>query len=306
MNNLKYLILGLFAVLSIISCTSNEDDNMEVSEHKVDAYIQFENVFGSSEFYLNNDYSTADNVELNISMLKYMITDIIFFGSNGTADYAVSTQESFHIVDQSCDATKYKYLTGIPNGTYSKISIRYGVSEEIFELGTDAQGEMLIAAKEFGMNWSWTAGYRFLTYEGFYGGNAMNTFKVHNGSHGSSMAHHKGSYTAKETDDMPMRIDNSKVIVLEFPNETAILVSDETSPKVHLKVDISKILNSTNVLDITEGNIIIDEHKSPKIAENAATLFSVAHLHPTDPNFDVPTIESCAASNPNEDHGQHE
>ncbi len=306
MKNLKSFILGGIAFLSIISCNDDDSPIEEVSEKKVDAYIQFENVFGDNEFNLNHDYSVADANDLNITTLKYMITDIVLYGAEGTEDYTASTQESFHIVDQSCEETAYKYLTNVPNGTYNKISIRYGVSEEVFELGTDAQGEMLEVAQEMGMNWSWTVGYRFLTYEGVYDGQHANTFKVHNGSHGSSSTGHgsHGAHAAKVgTEEPASRVDNSKVITLEFPNESEILVSDETSPKVHLKVDVSKILKSTHTLDVSEGNIIIDTHKSPKVAENVATMFSIAHIHPTSDDFELPEAVGCGSSNPNDNDG---
>ncbi|WP_139959044.1 MbnP family protein [Flavicella sediminum] len=304
MKNFKFYLLAAFAALNLISCNDNDDADEQVSENKVDAYIQFENVFSDHDFNLNHDYTSANNGVLNITALKYMITDITFYGSNGTADYTVPTQESFHIIDASCEATDYKYLTGIPDGTYNKISFRYGVSEEVFELGTEAQGDMLVAANEFGMNWGWTSGYQFLKYEGSYAGNAANTFKVHNGSHGSSSTGH--GTANKSVTDAPSRIDNSKLITLAFSNDADILVSDNTSPKVHLKIDVANIFNSTNLIDISEGNIIIDAHKSPKVATNVATMFSVDHIHGTTAVFDIPENEGCGSANPNEETTEHD
>jgi hypothetical protein len=305
MKYLKNIFLGGIAFLIVSACDSNDDTLQQLSENKVDVYIQFDNEFDINDFQLKKNYSVANANDINISTLKYLITDIVFYGVSGTENYTVPTQESFHIVDASCESTAYKYFTNIPDGKYNKISIRYGVSEEVFELGSDAQGEMLLKAKEMGMNWSWTVGYRFLTYEGTYDGNHANSFKVHNGSHGSSSGGHGLHSHAKEENETQTRIDNSKVITMEFPNDSEILVSDATSPKVHLKVDISKILKGSYTLDVSEGNIIIDAHKSPKVAENIATMFSIGHIHPTDPNFDLPEIENCESSNPNDDHATH-
>ncbi len=308
MKNLKKLAFITIAAIGIVSC-KNDDDAIGSSENKVDAYIQFENVFGNKEFNLNHDLLSKNNGTLNITTLKYIVTDIKLFGTEGTSDFTVSTQESFHIVDQSCESSAYKYLTNIPNGKYNKVSIRYGVSNEIQNAGTDAQGDMLVAAKAAGLNWNWTLGYRFMTYEGS-SSKRKEAFKIHNGSTGAivseiaktSKVNHGGEPHEKETP--ATRIDNSQVIELDFSEDDVILVSDETSPKIHLKVDVAKILSSKNILDISEGDITTDAHKASEVAQNVATIFSIDHIHPTDKNFELPEAKDCKdTTNPNEGGG---
>jgi|GEM_PF-6670564 len=315
MKFLKQLAYAALTILALNSCTKNDDTPEQVSENKVDAYIQFDHVFGSDEFTLNKNYKSDNNGVLNITTLKYIVTDIVLHGTEGTNDVALSTQESFHIVDQSCAFTSKKYLTNIPNGKYNKVTFRYGVSDKIQNSGTDAQGDMLVAAKAAGLNWGWTLGYRFMTYEGSSSAKG-DVFKVHNGSTG---AIEKNTHTSKVNKESPShtggghghttggRVDNSQLIELDFSDKGAILVSDKTSPKIHLKVDIAKVLSSKNTLDVSKGDIVVDAHKSAKVAQNVATMFSVAHIHPTDINFDVPKTEDCKdTSNPNEAGGhQH-
>lgn len=293
---------GLLLVLLFTACQKDEELNVN---NKVAAYIEFEHVFNNEEFHLNHPYHTSSNGEVKINMLKYFITEITFHGSNGTLDYEVPIQEGFHIVDASCESTFNKYLSSIPDGTYNKMSFRYGVSEEVFEQGTAAQGEMLVTAKEFDMSWAWTVGYVFMKLEGSYGGMEHNTFKIHNGSHGS------GAHTVHKTTAMEghsNRIDNSMVINFPFPNDTEIIVSTATSPKVHVKVDVRSAFEEEHALDLSSagGNIIIDAHLSPKVAENAAAMFSLAHIHPFTDAFELPDLQYCEdTSNPNDGHGGH-
>lgn len=307
MKILKKMAFIAISTVALISC--NNDDALSTSEKKVDAYIQFESVFGDKEFDLNTDYTSTNNGTLNISTLKYIITDIKLFGTEGTSNFEVSTQESFHIVDQSCQASLNKYLTNIPNGKYNKVSFRYGVSDKIQNAGTDAQGDMLVAADAAGLSWGWTLGYRFMTYEGF-SSKKEEHFKVHNGSTGAIKT--ETTHASKINNDAPgghghtsgARVDNSQIIEIDFSSDGVILVSDNTSPKIHLKVDIAKILSSTHSLNVAEGDIIVDAHKSAKVAENVATAFTFEHIHPTDVNFELPEIKNCnGTSNPNEGDG---
>ncbi len=314
MKNLKKIAFLAITAITLTACNTNDDtltNPNTTNEAKVDAYLQFENVFEDQLFALNKDYETTNNGVLNITTLKYIVTDITLHGADGTDDYSASTQESFHIVDQSCEASKFKYLTKVPNGKYTKVTLRYGVSEAVHEQGAAAQGAMLLAAQDAGLFWGWTTGYRFMTYEGTYN-NGAGTFKVHNGSHGSSTeghghgdhSHGAEKVTKINNDVAPTRIDNSKEIVLDFSDEGEILVSDQTSPKIHLKIDVAQILDNTsndeNDLDVSKGDIIIDTHKSPKVAENVSKMFAIAHIHPTDVNFDIPNIETCTGTNPND------
>ncbi|MGY5351284.1 MbnP family protein [Wenyingzhuangia sp. IMCC45533] len=334
MKNLKIWALVALTTIGLTSCNNNDDsidDQTSLTGNelngngiipavgeKIDAYIQFESVFNGSSFSLNKDLQSANNGVLKVSTFKYIVTDIVLHGTDGTTDYKPSTIESFHIVDQSCNQTDYKYLTKVPNGKYNKVSLRYGISEEVHELGAGAQGEMLLAAQEAGLFWGWTTGYRFMTYEGSFNGNA-GTFRVHNGSHGSAASGHgHGALTSRvnhngdphdseeEIKEKPTRIDNSKVITLDFSSEGVILVSDDTSPKIHLSIDVAKILDNSsdndNDLYLSQNpNIIIDTHNSPKVAKNISQMFSVAHIHATDPVIRVPAINSCKDVNPNDE-----
>lgn len=295
--------LWAISTLAFISCGDDDSTTVIANKNKADAYIQFENTFDGRAFELNKDYETSTNGTINVSTLKYLISDIKFFGVEGTKDYTLPTEVSFHIVDQSCEATLKKYITSLPNGTYNKVSLLYGVSEEIHEKGTESQGTVLATAKAFGMDWGWTLGYRFLTFEGTFGTDHKQNFTVHNGSHGSTTGGNGHGHEAKGLDN---RIVNSKTITIDFSNTNGILVSDETSPKVHLNIDIAKILKGQHDLKLSDydGTIVIRD-ESTLVAQNIVTAFDLDHIHATDPNFNVPVLEECKTSNPNEGGHDH-
>lgn len=110
--------------------------------------------------------------------------------------------------------------------------------------------------------WSWQAGYKFLNFEGSFTSETVTEateFKIHMGSHGSSL-------------------DNYKEVSLTLPNK--LRVGDEIDSSIHLKIDASKILVATNNIQLTEKSIImVDEVKSPQVAVNTTEMFVVDHLH---------------------------
>ena len=73
-------------------------------------------------------------------------------------------------------------------------------------------------------------------------------------------------------------LDNYKEFTVDLP--TKALVSSNLSPIVHFKVDANQILDGQYKILLSEKSVVmIDEVKSPQIATNAATMFSVDHIH---------------------------
>lgn len=112
------------------------------------------------------------------------------------------------------------------------------------------------------MMWSWQAGYKFLNFEGTFTSPTVTeptNFKIHMGSHGSSL-------------------DNYKEVTLNLGTEA--LVSDEMNPIIHMVADANAILDGANKISLSEQAVImVSEEKSPKIAVNTAGMFTVDHVH---------------------------
>ena len=108
------------------------------------------------------------------------------------------------------------------------------------------------------MLWTWSAGYKFLKFEGDFT-NAANPddatpFLYHVGSHGANL-------------------DNYKEVTLTL-NEFQI--SSENTMSKTIQFDVAKIFDSIHTLSLEEKNeIMVDPEKAPKIAENTSTAFSI-------------------------------
>ena len=104
--------------------------------------------------------------------------------------------------------------------------------------------------------------YKFLNFEGTFTSETVTEttdFKVHMGSHGSSL-------------------DNYKEVTLSLGTDA--LVSDEMSPIIHLVADANAILDGAHKLSLSEQSVImVSEEKSPLVALNTASMFTVDHVH---------------------------
>ncbi|MGB3775008.1 MAG: hypothetical protein WA951_07090, partial [Leeuwenhoekiella sp.] len=84
-------------------------------------------------------------------------------------------------------------------------------------------------------------------------------FFIHMGSHGTAL-------------------DNYREVEISMPTEA--LVSSMLSPVVHLAVDANEVLDGQFKIKLSEEAVVmVDEVKSPQIAENATFMFRVDHVH---------------------------
>lgn len=111
-------------------------------------------------------------------------------------------------------------------------------------------------AEEAGMLWTWSAGYKFLKFEGIYATTAdtsdANLFVYHVGSHGANL-------------------DNYKEVSLAITKEVTLSTATEQA----IDFDVSKIFDSTHTMSlVAKDDIQVDPENAPKIAENVRTAFS--------------------------------
>jgi hypothetical protein len=114
--------------------------------------------------------------------------------------------------------------------------------------------------------WSWSAGYKFLAFEGTFTSSTVTTatsFMVHTGQTGTDY--------------------NYTTVTLNLP--TNALVRTTITPQVHIMADISKVLDGSNKISLTASNgmgmgaMIMSGDKLPLITSNLPTMFSVEHVH---------------------------
>jgi hypothetical protein len=78
--------------------------------------------------------------------------------------------------------------------------------------------------------------------------------------------------------------DNYRELTLNFPNKAQ--VRTDRTPNVHVVADANHILDGETSFILSEllndagtSQIMVDEIRSPQVAENATQMFSIDHVH---------------------------
>ena len=263
---LKHTIAIIATAFLFTSC-SNEDDDKETISGQGSITLEFDNVFKTANFAFNTNYTNSNGEVLNVSKLKYIVSNIVLTKEDGST-YVVPKSESYFIIDESIEEAQAITLPNIPAGNYKSVQFGIGVDRIQWELGADGQGDFLAKAQTAGMMWSWTGGYKFVNFEGSYTTPTNSTptnFKVHTGK---TMVSGVENY-------------NYTSINLNFPENEKALVRTSITPEVHLFVDVSKILDGNTVINLTDatGGNIMGGAKLATITENLNTMISVNHIH---------------------------
>lgn len=240
--------------LFVLSCEKDE----EVISGTGNLEIEFDNAYGSNDLILNTQSNTTSNNEvLKVSQLKYIISNIVLTKEDGST-YTYPKNESYFIIDEATGFVPE--LENIPAGNYTKIKFGIGVDKTQWELGATGQGDLLTRAQEAGMTWSWTAGYKFVNFEGTFTSSTVTTetaFKIHNGKSGDNY--------------------NYAEITLNLP--TKALVRNNITPEIHVVADISKIVDGINKISLSDGATIMGGAKLPLVTANLSEMFTVDHIH---------------------------
>jgi len=260
---LKNLVAVLATTLVLSSCSSSDDEGVS-GQGKLD--VEFDNVFGNADLILNSQSNvTSQGETLKVSDVKYIVSNIVLTNEDGTI-FTYPKTSSYFIVSEANAASHVLELSNIPAGNYTKIKFGIGIDEEQYNLGETALGNFYAAAQAEGMEWSWSAGYKHLLFEGMFTSPTVTTetpFMVHTGKSG-------GHYNYTE-------------VTLNFPDKA--LVRTTITPEVHIFADIAKIIDGTNKVILSDNNMggmgamIMTGDNLPLITANLSTMFSVNHVH---------------------------
>ena len=248
---MKKITLIILIALCGIAC-NDDDDNQATAEGIVN--LEFKNSIDNNPIALNStSYTNQSNENYTISELKYIISKITLIKSNGE-QYAYPVEKSYFLINEEVASSKIVKLAEIPAGEYTRIKFGFGVDQSNYPLNGVAN--FIPTAEENDMLWSWSAGYKFLKFEGSYTpqGGVTADFLLHVGSHGTTL-------------------DNYKEITLDLTN--TITVGSETTSTINITADIAKIFDSTNTHSLQDkSDIQVDPVNAPKIAENVQTMFT--------------------------------
>ena len=263
MKNLVYKALAVLALSTTFIACSSEEETISGTGNLA---IEFDNSFKGDDLILDTQANTtASNEVLKISAIKYIISNVVLTKEDGST-FTYPKSNSYFIVNEADVASHILNLKDIPAANYTKLTFGIGVDKEQWSAGADGQGDFLAKAQAAGMMWSWSAGYKFIAFEGTFSSDAVSTavpFKVHTGQTGTDY-----NYTTVSLD-----------------LKTKALVRGAVTPQIHIIADLAKILNSTNVIKLADNNPngtganIMGGANLPLITQNVATMFSVDHVH---------------------------
>ncbi|OYU79641.1 MAG: hypothetical protein CFE23_13215 [Flavobacterium sp. BFFFF1] len=263
-NILKYGLALLAITCSMTSC--NDDADAPVVSGTGNLGVEFDNAFGGNDLILNTQSnSTSEGELLHINSVRYIVSNVVLTKEDGTT-FTYPKSQSYFIVSEADENSHVLELTDIPAGDYVKIKFGIGVDQEQFNLGASGQGDFLAQAQAADMLWSWSAGYKFLAFEGTFTSASVTTetpFMVHTGQTGTDY-----NYTE---------------VTLDLPSKA--LVRTTITPEIHVIADVSKIIDGTHKVKLSDNNdmgmgaMIMGGANLPLITANLNNMFTVAHVH---------------------------
>ncbi len=253
-------------VLGLVFCACSNDNSNEISSGTGSLRVEFDNSFGDNDLILSTQANSTSNGELlKINKIKYIVSNIVLTKEDGTT-FAYPKSESYFIVDEAVSISRLLKLNNIPMANYTKIKFGIGVDKAQWELGATGQGDFLATAQAAGMMWSWSAGYKYLAFEGMFTSSTISeetSFMVHTGQTGSNY-----NYTE---------------LTLNLP--TKAMVRTTIVPEIHVVADLSKIIDGANKIRLSDhtmggtGAMIMGGTSLPLITENLNGMFTIAHVH---------------------------
>lgn len=263
MKNFRNSLFASVLAIAFTSCSNDDSNNISGTGNLT---VEFDNAYGDNDLILvNQPNATSQGEILKIATLKYIVSNIVLTKEDGTT-HTYPKSDSYFIVDETNHASQFINLSNIPAGNYKKITFGIGVDQEQFLLGATGQGNFLALAQAADLLWSWSAGYKFLAFEGTFTSSSVTTqtpFMVHTGQTGTDY-----NYTE---------------ITLNLP--TTALVRTTITPEIHVVADVSKVIDGANKIKLTDNNaggmgaMIMGGANLPLITSNVNGMFTVDHVH---------------------------
>lgn len=243
--------------VTLFSCSN--DDNNETITGNGNLKLEFDNVYKSANFAFNTNYTNSNAEVITVSKVKYIVSNIVLTKADGTT-FTYPKSHSYFIVDEATPATLTLNLSNIPAGNYTKVKYGIGVDKTQWEAGATGQGDFLATAQTAEMMWSWSAGYKFVAFEGSFTAPTVTTakeFKVHTGQTGTDY--------------------NYIEVTLDFPENA--LVRATITPQVHIMADLSQLIDGTNKINFSESATVMGGAKLALITANILSMFTIDHVH---------------------------
>ncbi|TDE29797.1 MULTISPECIES: MbnP family protein [Flavobacterium] len=257
---MKFQLKNILAVLAIaITMFSCSNDDNEAITGEGNLKLEFDNTYKTADFAMNTNYTNSNAEVVAVSKAMYIVSNIVLTKEDGTT-FTYPKSQSYFIVDEATPATLVLNLSNIPAGNYTKVKYGIGVDKTQWEAGATGQGDFLAKAQTAGMMWSWSAGYKFVAFEGTFTSSTVSTakqFKVHTGQTGTDY-----NYTE---------------VTLDFPK--IALVRTTITPQVHIMADLSQLIDGANKISLSEAATVMGGAKLALVTANVSSMFTIDHVH---------------------------
>lgn len=263
-NILKYNLAFVAFAFFLTSCSGDDDVITNVSGTG-NLGLEFDQSYGDNDLILGQANATSQGETLKISTVKYIVSNIVLTKADGTT-FTYPKGQSYFIVDESKPDSHVIDLTDIPSGDYVKVKFGIGVDQQQYAMGAAGLGNFPAQAEAAGLWWGWSAGFIFVAFEGTFTSPTVTSdtsFKVHTGQTSTDY-----NYTE---------------VTLDLP--TKALVRQTITPDIHLIADVSKIIDGTNKIKLTDynemgmGAMIMGGAPLSLVTANLNGMFHVDHVH---------------------------
>lgn len=259
MKSIFSKIITIFVLsYAFTSCSSSDDQISENQQHGM-LTLKFDHIFNDSDLIFNSPYTTATGEKVHIDQVKYIISNIVLTKDDGT-EFTLPKELSNFVISEVNGSTSNITLANIPLANYTAVKFGLGIDESTYNQGGSNQGDFLAVAQNADMLWSWSAGYKFFSMEGYFFTQDVNTtqsFKIHTGKTGTAY--------------------NYSTISLNFTD--LAFVRTERTPQVHIMVDLSKVFEGAHTISLSDQSQIMGGDKVAQVTANLKNMFKVHHLH---------------------------
>lgn len=264
MKKSAYFFAVLASAFLWVSCSDSKDEILNNTVGNGNLRIEFDNAYAGNDLILGAPNMPSSQGEtLQVQTVKYIVSNIELTTDTGQT-FVYPKADSYFIVNESQPSSLFLSLPNIPAGNYAQIRFGIGVDEAQWQAGADGQGDLLLRAEQQDMFWSWSAGYKFIAFEGNFTGSAGQApFMIHTGKTGSSY--------------------NYASVTLPLPQKA--LVRAGITPEIHVVADLSQIIDGPNKIKLQDSNtggmgaMIMSGDKLPQITQNLGGMFHVDHVH---------------------------
>jgi hypothetical protein len=251
----KFISAAIVLAATVYLSSCKKDEVLDPSKN-ASAKIEFDHFFKSEKFQLNKEFSTNNPTQqMTFSTFKYYVSNISLTRKDGEV---IKLDNIYRLVDAGASSSVFIDLPKVPQGEYTAMSYMIGIDSATTSLGV--QGGDLDPIN--GMVWNWNSGYIFLKAEG-----------TSPQASGDMFMYHIGGFRESNNTNAARIINHS------FGN-SVLRVVEGAKPKIHLYVDISKMFEGADAVNIANKST----HMAPgaiaqSIADVYVRMFSFDHLH---------------------------